>query len=48
LDRSSTAVLASVCQVNGQVPQAVTPGDEAPVVITQGSTLSNTVTIAVR
>jgi len=39
---------AGVYQVNAQVPQAVTPGDEVPVVITQGGAQSNTVTIAVR
>jgi uncharacterized protein (TIGR03437 family) len=40
--------LAGVYQVNAQVPQAVTPGDEVPVVITQGGAQSNPVTIAVR
>jgi uncharacterized protein (TIGR03437 family) len=40
--------LAGVYQVNAQVPQAVTPGDEVAVVITQGGAQSNTVTIAVR
>jgi len=40
--------LAGVYQVNAQVPQSVTPGDEVPVVLTQGGAQSNTVTIAVR
>jgi len=40
--------LVGVYQVNAQVPQSVTPGDEVPVVITQGGAQSNTVTIAVR
>ena len=40
--------LVGVYQVNAQVPQAVTPGDEVPVVITQGGAQSNTATIAVR
>jgi uncharacterized protein (TIGR03437 family) len=40
--------LAGVYQVNALVPAGVTPGDEVPVVITQGGAQSNTVTIAVR
>jgi uncharacterized protein (TIGR03437 family) len=40
--------LVGVYQVNALVPAGVTPGDEVPVVITQGGAQSNTVTIAVR
>ena len=37
-----------VYQVNAQVPAGITPGDAVPVVLTQGSSQSNTATIAVR
>jgi len=40
--------LVGVYQVNAQVPQEVTPGNEVDVVMTQGGAQSNTVTIAVQ